>query len=273
MDARSLGLREDLRIWYNDGLRFVFCDQDVDQTRATAQPVARTGAQTGAMCASSQGTAGSTTAGAKPAAAMPGPAGAAGSGTAASPQSRPVQPSRSATTPQHGSPAAQAPAAPAPPSPEPVQPHAGGTLSVFPWDEFRPKLVTPSRTVWTYWELGQDFGPNPDDARRELFKTIIKHLNWPGGSIAFWPLSFESGGALIANKGSFLRGVRETGAGTVICFGQKAFKTLFPRERYGLGRHSLPGLTVIALQGPGAMLGGDAQAKRQVWDTLRSLRF
>ena len=242
MDARSLGLREDLRVWYDNGLRFVFCDQDIEIARPVAVHQAR-----------------------------PTPA----PGPTKRPQppraQAPKEPAR-ATKPLRAE--RPAPAAPAPPpAPQPTVSDSGGDLSVFPWDEFRPKLIVPSRTVWTYWELGQDFGSNPDDERRELFKAIIKNLKWPAKSVAFWPLSFPNQGALIGNKGSFLRGVRETGASTVVCFGEKAFKTLFPRERFVHGRHGLPGLTVLALPGPGAMLSGDGSAKRIVWDTLRALRF
>lgn len=240
MDARSLGLREDLRVWYDNGLRFVFCDRYVEAVRPAAvqQPQTSTTPARRSQPRRMQ---------------TPG---------------KPAQQTRSAR-PERPAPAAPTP----PPVPQPTASESGGELSVFPWDEFRPRLGVPSRTVWTYWELGLDFGPNPDVDRRELFKAIIKNLHWPGGSLTFWPLSFPNQGALIGNKGSFLRGVRETGADTVICFGEKAFRTLFPRERFVHGRHGLPGLTVIALPGPGAMLSGDAQAKRIVWDTLRGLSF
>jgi len=87
------------------------------------------------------------------------------------------------------------------------------------------------------------------------------------------PRASEHQGRLLANKGSFLRGVGEAGAGTIICFGQQAFDVLFPRQPYGLGRHRLEARTVIALPGPEEMLGGDGQAKRLTWDTLRTLTF
>lgn len=261
MDARALVLSEDLRIWHDLGLHHVLCEQDVAALRP-AQAAARPGAPAEPPRAPRPRQGGEPGPGApappaRHAAGKPGPAQAPARAKASTPgpEGRARGPEASAS----GSGAASGASAPQ------------GPLAVFPWEQFRPRLAAPSRTVWTYWELGIDFGPQPDPERRALFRNIIKALQWPPNSVAFWPLSFEHQGRLLANKGSFLRGVGEAGAQTVICFGQQAFEVLFPRQPYATGRHRLEARTVIALPGPAEMLGGDAQAKRLTWDTLRAL--
>ena len=251
MDARTLGLSEDLRIWHDLGLRHVLCTDDV----AALRP--RLGLAPGGPGRD---------------APRGGPPPRPRMAEARQPDAAPRRPGREAEprAARAPGPASETPPGP-PPAARPAAP--GGPLAVFPWEQFRPRLITPSRTVWTYWELGLDFGPRPDPARRELFGNIMRALRWPKKSVTFWPLSFEHQGRLLANKGSFLRGVGETGAGLIVCFGQRAFEVLFPRQRYAPGTHRLEARTVLALPGPEEMLGGDAQAKRLVWDTLRALRL
>lgn len=146
-------------------------------------------------------------------------------------------------------------------------------LAVYPYELFRQRLRIPSRTIWTYWDLGHDFGAAPDDERRELFKTILKHLSWPAGSVSFWPLNFELGQTLKSQPGQFWRGVREARATTVFCFGERAFKALFPRQDFSLTPTRRDGVIVQPLPGPTAMLGGDMDAKRTVWGMLKSHVF
>ncbi|WP_461210823.1 hypothetical protein [Desulfocurvus sp. DL9XJH121] len=131
----------------------------------------------------------------------------------------------------------------------------------------------PSRTVWTYWDLGSDFGAHPDDARRQLFRDILTHLQWPSGSATFWPLTFEHQGGLKAQPGQFWRGVREARAEMVICFGEQAFGALFPRDTFGISPVQRNDVLVQPLPGPEVMIVGDVEAKRLVWRTLRALRF
>ena len=253
MDAWTLALPESLRFWGNSGLRHILCDQDVSafnvarETRSEVQTVSRS--------------------------------------ASARPASAPVRPGWKAPAPgaQAGvQPQKREQAAPAKPeskrpeSAAPVKPQfedSGSELSVFPWEAFRPRLRVPCRTVWTYWDLGTDFGANPHAGRRELFKNILEHLHWPGGRVTFWPLNFEHGGGLKAQPGQFWRGVREAKADTVFCFGERAFKVLFPRQTFGRAPVVRGDVTVYPLPGPGVMLGGDVDAKRIVWRALRSHTF
>lgn len=252
MDAWTLGLSEGLRSWADAGLQFILSDQDVsaydvsdESQNVIPHPRARSFAPAGDGWKA------------------PRPAG---------------QPRREGDG--GGRDLRRAEASP-PPAAEgkddakdrsaPRFEDSGEALAVFPWDAFRPRLRVPSRSVWTYWDLGTDFGASPDAARRELFATILKHLRWPSGSVTFWPLNFELEGGLRAQPGQFWRGVREARAETVVCFGERAFSALFPRETFSPTPFRRGALTVIPLPGPTAMLGGDAEAKRTVWNTLRSL--
>lgn len=238
LDARALNIREGLRSWHEAGLRLVF---KADFPAAKAAEDAR----------------------AARAVAAPAPAPKQGAHvsheTPAAPKRRPPQ------RPQKVNPRQQPaqPSAPKKTAPPPAGPQ-------FPWEEFRPKLHTPSRTVWTYWDLGDDFGENPSAERRKLFAAIIKNLHWPAGSITFWPVSAQHRGFLLPHPGSFWRGVREAEAQTVFCFGERAFQALFPGQDFTPGIRQKNGMNVYVLPGPNAMLAGDKQAKLVAWNGLKS---
>ncbi len=141
------------------------------------------------------------------------------------------------------------------------------------WRRYRSKLKVPSRTIWTYFELGQDMGDAPDDERRALFRRIMEALAWPPGSIGFWPVAFQCRGRLEPRRELFLRGMREAGAHTAVCFGPSAHGVLFDDQPFQLTTTTLGESTVIVLPGPKDMLGPDAdKAKRIVWERLKAYR-
>ena len=141
------------------------------------------------------------------------------------------------------------------------------------WRRYRSKLKVPSRTIWTYLELGQDMGDTPLDERRQLFARIMKALAWPPGCIGFWPVAFQCRGRLEPRRELFLRGMREAGAHTAVCFGRAAHDILLDDRAYDHGTTTLGDATVIVLPGPEDMLGPDAdQAKRIVWERLKAYK-
>lgn len=142
-----------------------------------------------------------------------------------------------------------------------------------PWQGYRRKLAVPSRTVWTYADLGRDLGATPDPARRELFRRIIHFLKWPKGSVAFWPVAAEAGDGLVPDPGRFWQGVAECRAGVVVVFGRRALEMLFPEETFAPRIFHARGLSMVVLPGPSDLLPDNRQAKRIVWDTLRSLQI
>ncbi|MEW5772767.1 MAG: hypothetical protein AB1916_04515 [Thermodesulfobacteriota bacterium] len=163
---------------------------------------------------------------------------------------------------------APASAAPAPrraPAQDSGEPWTG------PWKAYRRKLAAPSRTVWTYADLGLDLGSRPDPERRDLFKLIIHFLKWPKGSVTFWPVAAETDHGLAPDPDRFWRGVAESQARTVIVFGRRALAMLFPEETFAPRILHARGLSVVVLPGPSDLLPDNRQAKKIVWDTLRNL--
>ena len=271
LDAWTLGLEEGLRFWANSGLHHILCELDVNAYAVTHET--RSVIQANAQNAS-HGHAAKTMP-TRPGWAEPRKRGAAQSTPGAPSPARqaPTQPdsqelpkrsdpARPTSSPSQGSEAS---------APQFVE--SDGELAMYPYDLFRRRLRVPSRTIWTYWDLGHDFGAAPDVERRELFKTILKHLSWPAGSVSFWPLNFELGAELKAQPGQFWRGVREAKATTVFCFGERAFKALFPRQDFSLAPAQRDGIIVQPLPGPTAMLAGDMDAKRTVWRMLKAHAF
>jgi hypothetical protein len=168
-------------------------------------------------------------------------------------------------------------AAPAPYTPVTACQPKPAEASVDPWPgawkAYRRKLATPSRTVWTYADLGLDLGSAPDTSRRDLFTLIIHFLKWPKGSVTFWPVAAETDQGLSPDPDRFWQGVAECRARTVIVFGRRALKMLFPEETFAPRVFSARGLTVVALPGPADLLPDNRAAKKIVWDTLRNLHI
>lgn len=252
LDAWTLAMREDLRPWANAGLRHVLCEQEVAAFKVSRET---------------------------PLAAHSVPTLGVGPTAASSRTARPAKPAPAEGWTQPVK--QQAPATPVEltdsrPCSSSAAVEALGDepedLAIFPWELFRPRLRVPSRQVWTYWDLGLDFGPEPLAERRDLFSKILHFLKWPAGSVTFWPHNFEHRQTLVAQPGQFWRGVREAQARSVVVFGQRAFKILFPREPFAHGTFRHNDLDIVVLPGPTQMLSQDAEAKRIVWDTLRNLR-
>jgi hypothetical protein len=154
---------------------------------------------------------------------------------------------------------------------EPKQSKDSGETWLGPWKTYHRKLAIPSRTVWTYADLGLDLGTSPDPNRRDLFKLIIHFLKWPKGSVTFWPVAAEGPDGLIPDPERFWQGVAECRARTVVVFGRRALAMLFPEETFAPRIFSARGLSIVVQPGPSDLLPDNRQAKKIVWDTLRSL--
>jgi hypothetical protein len=140
---------------------------------------------------------------------------------------------------------------------------------------YKTSLKVPCRTVWTYWELGRDMGAEPSKARRELLKSIMKHLHetagWKQGSITFWPVAAISAKGLVPDAERFWKGVELTGASYVVIFGRRAFEAVYPEREFEYGDFLHGERTIIVLPGPGDVLADRQGAKKVVWDALRNL--
>ncbi len=116
------------------------------------------------------------------------------------------------------------------PSPRQMQPEFQDEIVAFPYEEYIKRLTVPCYSVWTYYELGEDFGGAPDKDRRQFLASFIKSLACPAGTITFWPMNFFHDKKLFPCTGEFWRGVRQTRAAQVVCFGEKGLKSILPRE-------------------------------------------
>lgn len=101
------------------------------------------------------------------------------------------------------------------------------TLCSEPWRTFLGKIPLRPRSVWTYWELGADFGGAADPRRSQLLRLLVGGLDWPKGSVGFWPCSVLEQGELIAQPRPFLAGIRRMRAPALVVFGQERFAGLF----------------------------------------------
>ncbi|MDY7002319.1 MAG: hypothetical protein SVS15_11145 [Thermodesulfobacteriota bacterium] len=153
------------------------------------------------------------------------------------------------------------------------EPEGGEPREGIPWDRiwerYEPTLAQSSTTVWTYWDLGYDLGGRPNPDRRKLLKSVMDALNWPKGSIAFWPMAYLEGDELFPNPDFFWRGVRGAKARGVVCLGGRAFGELFPDEDFSRQTFTHKGVRILALPGPAEIAAGSNNSMNRVLDALR----
>jgi len=137
------------------------------------------------------------------------------------------------------------------------------------WEKYEPVLARQGKTMWTYWDLGYDLGGRPDPRRRKLLKTVMDQLNWPKGSIAFWPMAYLQGDELLPNPDFFWRGVRKAGARGVVCLGGRAFGELFPDKDFSRQTFTRNNVRVLALPGPTEIATDSSDSMKKVLDALR----
>lgn len=142
-----------------------------------------------------------------------------------------------------------------------------------PWDTYLQRVCKSPRVVFTYWELHEDLGNSPSAARRAIWTRLLKHLAWPSGTVAFWPVCESVQDAVRARRDLFWRGVSEFAADTVVVFGRKAFMALFPDRPFTFRAFTVGGLRVIALPDPDLLVAEDRQAMGLVVRSLEPLRF
>ena len=103
----------------------------------------------------------------------------------------------------------------------------GSVLLTEPWSGFLAKAPPRPRTLWTYWELGADFGGAADPERSLLLRRLVGALEWPKGSVGFWPCSLLDQGSLSPQVEGFLAGMHRLRPPTLVVFGRERFFSLF----------------------------------------------
>lgn len=142
-----------------------------------------------------------------------------------------------------------------------------------PWDTYLQHVCKSPRVIFTYWELHEDLASSPSAARRAIWARLLKHLAWPSGTVAFWPVCESVQGAVRARRDLFWRGVSEFAADTVVVFGRKAFMALFPDRQFTCRGFTVGSLRVISLPDPDLLVAEDRQAMGLVVRSLEPLRF
>jgi len=96
-------------------------------------------------------------------------------------------------------------------------------LGRAPWSGFLAKVPPAPMMVWTYRELGSDLCGRADPARGALWRELIKLLELPRGSVAFWPFALPAKG-----EGDevwmepFLAGLARIAPKALVVFGEEA---------------------------------------------------
>ena len=141
-----------------------------------------------------------------------------------------------------------------------------------PWKTLWTKAHSPCPTVWTYARLADDLTTATcSQQRRQLFKKILQALNWPKGSVFFWPFGTHAGTSLQPRPDIFWPGVAELAPKYLFCFGQQAVDVLCPQRPVNATAFTQGSIQVIVLPDPDQMLPDNRELKRSVWRTLTSV--
>lgn len=142
-----------------------------------------------------------------------------------------------------------------------------------PWARCWQAVPATARIIWTYLELGRDLCGQPSAERRNLFRTLLAHLNWPKGVTAFWPLCCPDGEGLATRPEIFWQGCAALTVKHVACFGAEALALLCPgADATGLS-HQHGAVTVHILPAPGDLLRLLPHDQHLAVDRLKTLRF
>ena len=157
------------------------------------------------------------------------------------------------------------------PGDAPLEASSAETPFPEPWSRIYNSRSCRCTSVWTYWQLPIDLGPQASVERKRLFQNIVSALNWPQEHLVFWPLSAIKSEGLLPRTDLFLQGILLMKPLYILCFGDQAFASLFPENSKEYGLFKLDQINYIYLPGPEDMLPDNKQAKRIVWSTLKNL--
>lgn len=162
------------------------------------------------------------------------------------------------------------------PRPENSSPSAPRTsVSAFPepWATALAKIPANHKMVWTYMELGLDFGGQVDARRKALLGSLIRSLKLPAGTVGFWPASALVGGALQPNREFFWKGWRQWQTPHIVCFGEESLQTILPEADPGLTTHMMESVMVHVLPSMPQLLRMLPHEQQLVVEPLATLRW
>lgn len=142
-----------------------------------------------------------------------------------------------------------------------------------PWARFWQAVPATARIIWTYLELGHDLCGQPSAERRNLFRSLLQHLNWPKGVTGFWPLCCPDGDAVCTKPEVFWQGCAALDVKHVACFGSQALALLCPTADASAPSQQHGAVTVHILPAPADLLQLLPHDQHMAVDRLKALRF
>ncbi len=94
------------------------------------------------------------------------------------------------------------------------------------WRQHFSRMSERASSVWTYSELGQDMFKEPDINRRLFLQQLLPAAGMPKGSIRFWPFSMPGSTTSENDLLWFWKGIAASQASLIIIFGESAFLSL-----------------------------------------------
>lgn len=145
-----------------------------------------------------------------------------------------------------------------------------------PWAAWFAKLCPTARVVFTYADLALDLtGQGGDGARLRgaLFRNVLKHLRWPKGTTAFWPMGEAGESGLVPNPVHFWAGVQALGVRHVACFGLEAAQTICPDAQPGQALCTYGSAKVYILGDPDDLARRLPHEQHMAAEELRRIRL
>lgn len=136
-----------------------------------------------------------------------------------------------------------------------------------PWSIWQKKITRGARFVFTYQALSEDFAGQANAARSAFWRTLLGQLQWPKGTVSFWPCFGYPETQL--EPGYFWRGVQLIKPRFLVFFGTQLREgLLYASDRYF--PNGWPGLS-LELRDPDALVADQANGVAETVRTLASI--
>ncbi len=134
------------------------------------------------------------------------------------------------------------------------------------------KFLRPAYTLWTYAGFANDLLLDDLTQRKQLIRNIVrqahKQLNWPQGSITFWPLFNYNDGVLAPDINLFHFGLELIKPVFIFCFGYDPFKILFPGKVFDYSKFYYGSYLVQVFPDFDQLLPDNRELKKMTWHLL-----
>lgn len=123
-------------------------------------------------------------------------------------------------------------------------------------------------------ELGLDLGGQSDRRRSRVLKNLqTSHLQWPTGTISFWPVAALNDNALQPDKSMFWKGWELWKTPYIACFGEEALRVILPDAQPGNTTYLLEQVTIFVLPSMSKLITMLPHEQQMSVEALSGLRF